>query len=247
MVVYKNDETYLDALDPGTGALLWEVDTHDTYQPSYDNGRVYVVGSRGLVQAYNAEDGSTAWSIQQDRRSPSTATRRWRRAASSISPAAAAGVTLYSLDGKSGKRRWEASGPAGDSVPAVAGSTVFVTYPCNDYALRHQDRRLEMVYQTGCDARAAAARRSISTTASTINDGGNNVVLDATTGKPVHGFAGYQFPPAFWTPAGSGAPLGFVVDLSERCARSTRRRATRPGASSATTSRCRRWSSTTRW
>src|SRR3569832_392054 len=210
VTVYKNDQTYLDALNAKSGAVLWEVSTPNTLQPAYDNGRVYVVDRYGLVQAYNAEDGSTAWSIQQENAQSFYFDPPVAVGGGLYFVGTGSGVTLYGLDGTSGIRRWEARGPAGESVPAVTGTTVFVTYPCIDYAYDVATGNLKWSYQLECDG-GGGGTPVVFNNRVYINDTADNVVLDATTGKHVSNIIGYEFPPAYRTTAG-GDSMGIVVD-----------------------------------
>jgi outer membrane protein assembly factor BamB len=210
VTVYLESGPALFALEAKTGKIAWQTNTTGG-NPAYDNGRVFVVDFGGLLQAYNARTGALEWSQQQQDQyaffDPPTTF-----GGSVYLTGAGSGVTLYAVKGKRGKSLWTQFGPAGDSMPAVGGGNVYVAYPCNDYAFKISGGESQWAYQTGCDGGGGGTPVYFDNRVY-INDGIDDVVLDATTGKLVRPFVSEQFLPAFWTPS-SGDALGFVVDFS---------------------------------
>jgi len=211
--VVKDGWTFLDALDSDTGEVLWEVNTLGSLLPAYDNGRVYVVSQSGLVQAYNAQDGSVAWTEQQSGQSSSY----WS------SPVAAGGGvyfhlassgTLYSRAGKTGTLRWDAGVSGTEVLPAVAGSTVFTAAPCLVIALDAKTGDRRWTYDTGCSGGGGGMPIYFEGRIY-VNDGMESVVLDAAKGKKLRNFPKYYYPPAFWTNPSGNSP-GFLLDGTGR-------------------------------
>jgi outer membrane protein assembly factor BamB len=210
VTAYVQSSWVLFALDARKGKIAWQQNTSGGV-PAYANGRVFVVSFGGLLQAYNAKHGSLEWSQQQQDQyaffDPPTTS-----GGSIYLTGAGSGVTLYAVQGKHGKSLWTQFGPAGDSNPAVGGGNVYVAYPCNDYAFKQKDGSSLWAYETGCDGGGGGTPVYFDNRVY-INDGIDNVVLDAQTGAVVRPFPAPEFVPAFWTPV-SGSPLGVVVDGS---------------------------------
>jgi outer membrane protein assembly factor BamB len=211
VTVVRQQHSFLDALDAASGALLWEVETQDGRGPAYERGLVFVVDKLGLVQAYSAQDGSLAWSKQQQ-----SGTQPFY-----FDPPVAAGgtlyfdgigssATLYSLDAKTGERRWAFDSTQGESIPAVAGHTVYTSFPCRESALNPKTGKARWTYDTGCSGGGASTTVYFENRLY-INEGRNFVVLDAATGTKVGDAPFFKYLPAFWTNP-SGHSMGFYVD-----------------------------------
>ena len=206
--VSKNDGTYLDALDASSGAVLWEVNTQGSLQSAYDGGHVYMVNGSGLVQAYNAADGSIAWTEQQDGQgfyysSPVAS-------GGNVFFLSASSGDLTARNGKRGTFRWNAGAGGTEMLPAVVGSTVFTASPCNVFAFDTKTGGRKWAFQTGCSGGGGGMPIYFEDRIY-VNDGAESVVLNAENGKKVRKLATFFYPPAFWTNP-SGDSLGFVLD-----------------------------------
>jgi len=131
----------LFALDIAGGAILWKKTVPQGLQQTaaiaYDNGRVFVINSKGLLQAYNADDGSVQWSHQLPGQVPYTTS----------APLAADGFLFlsanidggghfYNFDQATGDVLWDNfvdDGGADNTIAAYGHGGVFVSYTCNYY------------------------------------------------------------------------------------------------------------------
>jgi outer membrane protein assembly factor BamB len=136
-VTYANPVSYgtnVIALDESTGQVRWgPVPIQGTYfwsNAAYDDGRIYVVNFDGLMQAFNAGDGSLAWSVllpyQYAFTSPPTA-----KDGMVYVGGAGEGGTVYALDDSNGALLWTEAVENGDSSsPALFEEGVYVSYSC---------------------------------------------------------------------------------------------------------------------
>jgi hypothetical protein len=139
-VVYAGSpDANLYALDAGTGALIWKyAEAYDASTPAVANGVLYFgsgwAGSTDTVAVYalNASTGAVlcafhTWSKNDFPNSPAVANGVVY---------AAAWLTLFALDARTGAMLWEyATGSAFESSPAVANGVVFGVGDGNVYAV----------------------------------------------------------------------------------------------------------------
>ncbi|MCC6790232.1 MAG: PQQ-binding-like beta-propeller repeat protein [Thermomicrobiales bacterium] len=115
----------LVALDPLTGAKLWQANTPPLSEssPSFANERIFVASSASSVYAFEAATGRQAWSFQADgliKSSPAI-----------VDEVLFVGTDdgkLYALNTKTGQTQWQFQTVGGIfSSPAVADGRVYVT------------------------------------------------------------------------------------------------------------------------
>jgi len=129
-------ETRLYALDQASGATRWSRSNGAPrwMAPAYDRGQIFVLDNNGILTAMEAATGTTSWTAQMPN-------QHWFDSA----PTAAEGIvyvggsgvggTLYAVRERDGHVLWTRSVTNGqNSAPAVDGSSVYVTYPCQRYA-----------------------------------------------------------------------------------------------------------------
>jgi outer membrane protein assembly factor BamB len=137
VTVAGSANTTLYALDQVTGATDWSAFVGGSRPWSgltYDRGRVFTVSYGGLLTAFDAPTGAIDWAVQLHGQSAFTSPPT---AAGGIvyDGGAGSGGTLYADAEDSGALLWSQSVENGDeSSPAVAGGSVFVTYPGQSYA-----------------------------------------------------------------------------------------------------------------
>jgi outer membrane protein assembly factor BamB len=147
--------TKLYALDETTGHVVWgPIAINGTYNWSnaaYENGKVFVVNFDGLMSAFNAADGTLAWSTklpgQYAFSSPPTALK-----GIVYTGGAGSGGTVYAVSETNGAVLWTQPVENGDhSSPAVTTGGVFVSYPCQVYKFNPTDGQLLWHYSGGCE------------------------------------------------------------------------------------------------
>jgi len=204
--------TQMYALDLQTGATVWQKSISGTYYWSnlaYDGGKLFLVNEDGDLQAFKADKtGKFLWGGQLPNQysfeTPPNAT-----GGQVFLTGAGEGVTLYAVDEKTGNVNWSQEGPAGDSSPAVAAGSVFVTYPCNYYSYGAVSGSLNWYDDTGCDGGGGANPSYFDKRLYVQDWVTGDLVLKAKSGKEVGPFAGSS-PAAFWK-SGTGSDLGFVL------------------------------------
>lgn len=205
---YAQSGTEVYALHPKDGTTAWHVTVQGGGSPMYDNGHVFIPGSGGFLQAFDASTGTVQWGSQQQGEfffdDPGTASNGHVYFTGNES-----GVVLYAVNESDGSLDWTQGGPAGDSVPAVAAHKVIVTYPCDDSAYKASNGSFEWAFTQGCDGGGGGVPVVFENRVY-VDDGIDEVVLDATTGQEVRPFVSEEFLPAFWRPS-SGDSMGFVV------------------------------------
>lgn len=128
--------TQLYALDEASGNVVWgPLDFPGTYNWSahaYDNGKVFIVNSDGLLRCYDASTGTAGWSVrlpgQTQFNSPPTAVNGIVYVAGEES-----GGTLYAVDETNGAVLWTAAIDNGASSPTISNEGVFVSFSCGVY------------------------------------------------------------------------------------------------------------------
>lgn len=147
----------LVALDEKTGATRWSTGSSGIVSaPVAGAGLVYVAGADEIIRAFNATDGTPAWTFQTGGSAavPLFATGAAMALDGGTLYAGAQGGMVYALDAATGKQRWSASaGSPVDSAPAVAGGAVFVTTESGKImAFRASDGAPAWSYSAGANA-----------------------------------------------------------------------------------------------
>lgn len=129
----------LVALSAATGAVVWgPIAIAGSASATYDNGRVIVMSSSGVMTGFDATTGNQLWSALMPSQWLFTAPPT---AANGIvyTGGAGDGGTLYAVDDATGALLWTASVMNGDaSSPTVTSDGVYVTYPCQTYDFQPQ-------------------------------------------------------------------------------------------------------------
>ncbi len=124
----------LVALSAATGAVVWgPIAVAGSASAAYDNGRVIVMSSGGVMTGFDAATGNQLWSTLMPSQWSFTAPPT---AANGIAYTGGAGEggTLYAVDDTTGALLWMAGVENGDaSSPTVTSDGVYVTYPCQTY------------------------------------------------------------------------------------------------------------------
>jgi outer membrane protein assembly factor BamB len=152
VTVAVGGNTQLVALDQATGELAWgPIVLSGQANAAYDNGKVFVVGTGGLMQAFHGNTGKPLWTINlTGQYSFSSAPT----AANGIvfTGGAGEGGTVYAVDEKNGALLWTQPVNNGeDSTPAVTADGVYVTYPCWTYDFAPSTGASVWTNDTGCD------------------------------------------------------------------------------------------------
>ena len=178
--------TILYALDQSDGHLVWSQPISGTYYWSYaayDAGRVFVVNSNGLLRAFNAADGSPAWSATMPGQYMFTAPPTADAGVVYLGGAGSGG-TLYEVSEATGAVLRTASVMNGDnSSPTLSDSTVFVSYACNQtYAFTRSTLQPVWHYSGPCEGGGGATAPLAGGRLFTQDYFGNDV-FDASSGS----------------------------------------------------------------
>ena len=133
LVLTTTDTFNLLALDAHTGATIWgPVDTSGSFGLAYDGGRIFVVNSRALLQAFDASTGAHVWSATLPHPYPSfSAAPTAYRGIVYVGGGGDLGGYLYASDEADGTLLWQQPVDYGDdSAPTVGDDGVFVAYSC---------------------------------------------------------------------------------------------------------------------
>jgi outer membrane protein assembly factor BamB len=192
-------DSNLRALDLVTGQPLWgpvNIGGVDQWSnAAYDDGRLYVVISSGLVTAFDAATGAMIWSKkmpgQNDFSAPPTA-------AGGMVYLGGAGLdgTVYGVDGKTGTVIWSAPTAGGDvSSPALSADTVFVSYACvQAYAFSRTDGTQIWHHEGTCVGAGGATPALWQGAVWARDSASSNLVLDATSGAELGSFSATVIP-----------------------------------------------------
>ena len=151
---------------------------------AYDNGKVFAVGSAGIMSAFDAASGSALWSVQLPNEylfsSPPTAAG----GVVYTNGAGSAGL-LYAVDEADGAVLAQAFVQNGDhSAPALSSNATFSSFACNnDFAFTLNTLSRLWFVQYGCEG--GGGRTSVySNTRVLTRDWAStgNLILDAATG-----------------------------------------------------------------
>lgn len=170
----------LYALNASTGAPVWgPVSVGGAFGLTYDNGRVFTLDGNDLEQAFNANDGSFAWSVKLSQYFADS------------QPTAVGGVvytggtesggTLYAVKETNGALIWSQGVENGDwSAPTVADGHAFVSYACDlAYSFVTADGSPTWTHYAGCEGGGGATTALYRGRLYCRDDG---VVLDQLTG-----------------------------------------------------------------
>ncbi|MBS0388765.1 MAG: PQQ-binding-like beta-propeller repeat protein [Proteobacteria bacterium] len=188
-VSVSGGSSQLVALSQTDGHVVWgPIVVAGASNAAYDSGKVFVVssnfGNAATMIAYDAATGSQLWSAllqgQYAFSSPPTASH-----GIVFTAGAGSGGTVYALDEATGALLWTQGVANGDdSAPAVTADGVYVTYPCQTYALRPLTGESIWQNSTGCDGGGGATPVVANGLEYSPNGFGsyNGSVFDAETG-----------------------------------------------------------------
>ncbi|MBV9283566.1 MAG: PQQ-like beta-propeller repeat protein [Acidimicrobiia bacterium] len=163
--------------------------------PAYDDGRLYVFNSYGVLQAFDPASGRSLWSTKMPGQDMFEA-----------QPTASGGMVYlfggdygadaYGVDGATGVVRWQVPINGAGTAPAVSPKGVFVSVPCQSYDLDpatgatvwHEDGPC-----AGCCVPTPALYGGL---LYSVDKPGGNRLTDAATGRAVGTFQS-DVPPAF--------------------------------------------------
>jgi outer membrane protein assembly factor BamB len=206
-VIGTGDPHQLYALSLSTGKTLWSRPLAAQYElgHTYDGGRVFVLGTDGIVHAFAAKDGALLWSLALNtdfyiyNAIPTAAQGQLLISASGRSNDGA----IVSIDEKNGREQWAQPVLNGDdSSPAFGPDGIYVTYPCQYYKFAlsgdadwHDD--------TGCYGGGGFTPAYYNNRVFVLDppNSSNNVILKAKTGQfeGNFGYLNYNGAPAFLT------------------------------------------------
>jgi len=202
-----NAKATVYALDQGTGQIVWTKPVpHPSPSPftypwwsaaAYDNDRVFVIDSAGMMTAFNAADGAIAWSkqlpIQYSFSSAPTAMNGVVYVGG-----AGSGGTLYAVDELTGNVLATQSVENGDSSsPALSGSAVFVSYACNqDYGFALQTLTPLWHHSTFCEGGGGQTSVYATGRLFTRDFTTGNLILDASSGAVLGSYNASSAPAA---------------------------------------------------
>jgi outer membrane protein assembly factor BamB len=186
------------ALDLRTGQTIWQApsDGSDTTNLTYDTGRIFVLNSGGLLQAYNADVGNLLWDSQLEKQAffytpPTAANGRVFATGDST------GGTIYAVDEQTGALRWSVYDQIGDgSIPAIGDGGVFLIYPSQYYRFDPATGKEVWHYSSG-DGGGGRTPVYYQNRLYIRDSFDGDFILDPGTGMIVGAFASDQ-PPAFW-------------------------------------------------
>jgi len=210
------DEPTLYALSQSTGAVVWSqllpyppTFSYPWANAAYDNGKVFAIGSAGVMSAFDAASGSQLWSTQLNLEylfsSPPTAAN-----GVVYTNGAGSGGETYAIDEASGAMLAHQMVMNGDhNAPAVSANGVFVSFACDQsYGFALNTLAPLWYYPTGCEGgggRTAVYSQDRLFTRDWAGEG--NLNIDTVTGTLNGTYAGTSDPTA---PAVSGNTLYFV-------------------------------------
>lgn len=203
--------TEVYALKAKNGDVAWHVTVQGGGAPAYDNGRVFVLGSGGFLQAFDAKTGASLWGKQETGEfffdDPVTASN-----GKVYFDGTESGVVIYAVNETDGSLAWTQGGPAGDTNLAVGGGNIYASFPCDDSAFKAKKGKFQWAFTQGCDGGGESVPVYFEGRVY-IDDNVDRVVLDAKTGAELHPFLDDTYAPAFWEPT-SGSSMGFVVTVN---------------------------------
>jgi outer membrane protein assembly factor BamB len=195
----------LYALNQQTGSIVWGPialpGTYNWSKHAYDNGKIFVINTDGLLRSFDAATGQAGWSTQLRGQNLFESAPT---AANGIVyvDGAGEGATLYAVDESNGNVLWTASVNGTQSSPAVSSDGVFVTFPCQAYKFDPITGSALWHYDGGCEGgggEAPAYANGLLYMRNPPNPPG--LIFDAATGALTGSFTATPIP-AFSTQTG---------------------------------------------
>jgi outer membrane protein assembly factor BamB len=206
-----NSVPTLYALNQGSGEILWSraVPSPPPFNypwanAAYEGGRIFVIGTAGVMTAYDAATGTQLWStplpFQYLFSSPPTAAGGVVYAGG-----AGSGGTVYAVDQLTGTVLATQTVMNGDhSSPAIAASGVFVSYACNQaYGFARNTLQLSWHHTTFCEGGGGKTVVYENSRVYT-RDFFGNLILDAATGNLLGNYGPTMTSPGIVAPAVRG-------------------------------------------
>jgi outer membrane protein assembly factor BamB len=135
VTVAAGTATVLYALDPASGNTVWQAaiaGQNPVSSLAYDAGRIFVLNMSGLVEAFDAKNGTQRWSTQL----PGEWFFPWPPIATAkmvfIGGQGDAGE-IYALSEKNGHLTWQSGIVRDAGAPIAYGKLVAITGPCGEY------------------------------------------------------------------------------------------------------------------
>jgi outer membrane protein assembly factor BamB len=214
-----SNEPTLFALNQANGATVWSQllpypspFSYPWANAAYDNGKVFAIGSAGVMSAYAALTGTPAWSVQLP-----------LEYLFSSPPAAANGIVytngsgsggeIYAIDENTGAVLAHQVNMNGDhSSPALSNTSVFASFAC-DQTYGYSLGTLSPIwhYSTGCEGGGGRTAVYANNRVYTRDWAGNgNLVLDAGAGTNLGSYAASTVSPT--APAVLGNTAYYVAN-----------------------------------
>lgn len=191
----------VSAYDRLTGTVRWtrSVSSQDPDDIAYDEGRVFLHDSAGLLQALDAQTGETLWTR------PLLEQYMFGRGPSAVDGVVFAGGsgtggTVWAIDAATGADLWQHAVPydAAETIPGVDADSVYVTSGCAEtHALNRQTGDERWVFYEHCVG-GGGRTPVVHGDHVVAQDSDNAYVLDAATGTKL------RQTPANFAPAFSG-------------------------------------------
>jgi outer membrane protein assembly factor BamB len=213
--------TTLFALNPDTGATVWQVPLGATSSATlaYDGGRVFVVDAapttvdEGHLRAFDAATGTLAWEAFPDNQAFFAAPVAYRGIV--YLNGTGTGGTLYAYDETTGSPLWRQLTDGASGSPAVSDEGVFIAEGCQEVAAFDRTSGGSLWKHPGsCDGGESSTPAVVGHSVYVSYPPNGNFILDTATGTVTGTFTADQ-PPAFDGADGffvSGGALR-VVDL----------------------------------
>ncbi len=190
--------TTLFALDATNGATLWSTTLAGSGLPwsaaCYENGRVFAVSGRGLLQSFDGVTGNLIWSVQLQGQFLFTAPPTIFQGVIYIGGAGTNG-TVYAVNANSGAVLWTSPVLNGrKSAPAVTSDGVYVSYSCpNVYKLDPATGAKIWHYAPGCSG-SSGKTPALYNGRLYVRDNSSNMIFDNETGTIIGNFSAKNTP-----------------------------------------------------
>lgn len=127
----------LYALSVKTGETIWQKLLDGGGTPAYDRGKIFIVSSTAVLQAYDAASGKTLWVEHfPDDQYYAYATSPVASHGHLFVMGSYIGSSLYSFNERSGHLEWLDLFDSGNAItPALGDNGIFVVHPCNYFKL----------------------------------------------------------------------------------------------------------------